>query len=522
MAKSNTPSVSIFDLRSQIAQGIRRIAVNPSIYGYRPLEYQEKFHKSKVKGKLFLGGNRAGKTVAGGAETVMRLTGNHPYRDNLPKPPVHGRSVSVDIEEGIKKISLPMVARWLPPSELINGSWEDSYSKGERKLTLNNGSTLEFMTYEQDVEKFAGTSRNFIWFDEEPPEDIFNECLLRLVDVGGDWWITMTPLIDMSWTYDRIYQKGLAGGKIQLPDGTEITAIEVFQASSLDNPFISAAEMALATEGISEEETDARQHGRYFSYTGAIYAPSLLKNSLTGVSTFIPPIVDTDNWPLLRNKWGHFGMIDYGFTNPTGFLLGAFDQQGRVIIYKEYYKSKALIQEHAVNILSIIHELQLEEKLEYIIGDPALAQTNGFTGTSIQAEFATNGVYIGLGNNDVLAGIERVSSRLKKGMLLITDDCEMLKWEMQRYRWAKWDTAKAKAKNNPKEMPMKKDDHLMDALRYGIVSRPELDGERPLRAGNILNAPVGLATNEHWIDQELNQPNRENSVFFDEFLGTDW
>lgn len=515
---------SIYEIKSALTDGIRRIAVNPSIYGYNAQAHQEPFHRSKAKGKLFLGGNRAGKTVAECAEAVMRLTGKHKYRDDLKRPPIMGRSVSVDVEKGIKEIVLPMIARWTPPSELINGSWEDSYSKGERKLTLANGSTLEFMTYEQEVEKFAGTSRDFVMFDEEPPEDIFNENLLRLVDVGGDWWMAMTPLIDMSWTYDRLFQRGLDAEKTKLilPDGTEIKTLEVFQASSLDNQYISEAELSIATDGMSEEESDARKSGKYFSYTGAIYSKSIRDGSdESGTRTFIPSIHDSDNWPLLYNKWGHFGMLDHGYTNPTAFLLGAYDKYGRIIIYYEYYATKKLVHENAAAIKAILQELRLTNKLEYIVADPSTRNTDPITGSSVQQEYAEHGLFFGLANNDVIGGINRVSSRLKKGMLMITDNCEMVKWEMARYRWAKFDTSKARTKNNLKETPMKKDDHAMDALRYGVVSRPELDGENQLRSGNIMNAPMSIVNGE-MIDYELDRDFQRNNEFVDPILGTDW
>jgi len=70
--------------------------------------------------------------------------------------------------QGIEKIILPELAKWIPPSDLIKQSWEESYNRGLRTLTLANGSFVEMMTYEMELEKFAGTSRHFIHFDEEP------------------------------------------------------------------------------------------------------------------------------------------------------------------------------------------------------------------------------------------------------------------------------------------------------------------------------------------------------------------
>ena len=196
MAKSKIKNEREF-LRG-LTEGVRTAARRPNIYGYTPHEKQVSFHSSGARGKLFIGGNRSGKTVGGAAEAVYRATGRHPFRP-VPPPPTRGRVVSVDFLNGVEKIVRPEIARWLPNSEIRGGSWESGYDRELRTLNLENGSTIEFMSYDQDLDKFAGTSRHWVWFDEEPPQDIFTECLLRLLDTGGDWWITMTPVEGMTW-----------------------------------------------------------------------------------------------------------------------------------------------------------------------------------------------------------------------------------------------------------------------------------------------------------------------------------
>ena len=445
---------TFFEIQQTLATALRRTAVNPSIAGYKPQIHQTPFHQSQKIGRLFLGGNRAGKTVSGGTESVMWLTGRHLYWQKF-KPPIRGRGIAVDFDNGVKKTLLPEIARWMPPSMLINGSWEDSFEKSTRTLTLSNDSTMEFMSYDQDVDKFSGTSRHFVWFDEEPPEDIFNENMLRLVDVGGHWWMTMTPILDMSWTYDRLYHAGRSGSNKN---------IEVFEAETSDNVFVNDAILDILVEGMSDEEKKARKAGKYYSKTGTIYGHAL------SPGVFLDPFIDTDKWPLLQSgAWAHFGMLDHGYTNPTAFLLGCYDREGRVIIYDEYYRNKLLVHENATNIKARLKELRIVP--EYIIADPSIVAKNAINGTSIHAEYAEFGVNLGLANNDVIGGINRVASRLKNKQLFITKNCEKLIWELERYRWASWSNAKVAVKNNLYETPMKKDDHAVDALRYGIVSR---------------------------------------------------
>jgi len=130
------------DVFRTLAQTLRESVTNPDINKYTPHSKQEIFHQSNAKGKLFLGGNRSGKTVGGGTECVMRLRKKHPYRPELNNiiEPSRGRIVTVDLVQGLEKIVLPEIARWMPKSNLKNGSWEDSYDKATRTLTIENGS----------------------------------------------------------------------------------------------------------------------------------------------------------------------------------------------------------------------------------------------------------------------------------------------------------------------------------------------------------------------------------------------
>lgn len=153
-------STSIEEMLRDLQEGVRLSAVSPNILAYKPHPKQEEFHRAPNKGRLYIGGNRGGKTVGGATETIWWLTGTHPYQ-HTPRPPVRGRCISVDFANGVEAIVKPEIKRWITPSMLINGSWEDSYNSNTRTLTLDNGSFLEFKSYDQDLDKHAGTSRHF-------------------------------------------------------------------------------------------------------------------------------------------------------------------------------------------------------------------------------------------------------------------------------------------------------------------------------------------------------------------------
>lgn len=503
MGRNKKPT-SIDDIRGELTSALRRTALRPTIKGYKPQDHQIKFHSSESKGRLFIGGNRSGKTVGGVTEDVFWLTGQHPYWQKF-NPPVRGRVVAVDFDNGVEKIILPEIARWLPPSSLIDGSWERSYSRSLRTLTLTNGSTVEFMSYDQDTDKFAGTSRHFVHFDEEPPQYIFDECMMRLVDTGGNWWVTMTPVEDMTWTYDGLYMAAMEGKR---PD------IEVFEVSSHENKYINIAELDLLTMGLSEDDKQARLHGKYLRHSGTIYGNHISE------ANFIADIVDQGQWHHYQKKWVHYVAMDHGYTNPTSFLFFCSDNEGRTIIYDEYYHSKRLVSENAKAIAEMIESLGI--KPAYIVGDPSITQTSPLTGTNVQIEYMENGITIVLGNNDVRAGIDRVSSRFKHNQLFITDRCPNLKWELNRYRWAKYGSKKIAERSNLKEVPLKKDDHAVDAMRYGIVSRPPLRGEKNLRnfGTDMIDASMSIDPTIPLLDMDLIQ-NPEQEIYEDT-LGVYW
>lgn len=508
MPSRKQEALSLDEVLLLAEQSLRQASISPGLAAYKPHRLQEKLHRSTSKEKLFIGGNRSGKSVFGATETVMWLTGLHPYRNDIPIPPVRGRAVSVDIEEGIKKISFPEVRRWLPVSYLKNGSWEDSYDKLARTLTLTNGSFLEFMSYEQDVGKFAGTSRHFTWFDEEPPEDIFNECLMRLIDTDGSYWITMTPLIELTWVKDKIYDPWREGDK----------SIEVMEIDTVENPHISLDALNRITRGLSAEEKEARRQGTFITHTGLVYSGSFKPQMADEGGNVVEDLLE-DDFDIYRRQWQHFVCMDHGFANPTVFLFCCFDADGRIIVYDELYEVQNIVRENAALYRHRIHDLKVTPS--YVVGDPSIQNTSAITRTSIQTEYVEHGVPIALGNNDVRGGIARVQNRFSKRLLFVSRRCEHTLREINNYRWDRYASTKIEVRRNKKETPLKRNDHCMDALRYGVMSRPAFQDEEEVPKGNYLNFPEA---GEKELDYELmfSTPNSFGTRNFDEQLGIEW
>lgn len=488
------------DMIRSLSAGLKVSAQRPNIFGYQPHDKQIDFHSADTQGRLFIGGNRSGKTVGGATESIMWCIGKHPYIQT-PEAPVRGRVVSVDFLNGVEKIVKPEIARWVPKSMLKGGSWESAYDKELRTLNFENGSFIEFMSYDQDLDKFAGTSRHFIWFDEEPPKEIFDECLMRLIDTGGYWWITMTPVEGMTWIYDDIFLKGQTSERIHV---TEVDTTE--------NPAINSVEIEALMEGLTKDEKEARLHGRFVQRGGLIYPNFSEKNLL---DPFYPPA-----------DWLHFCMMDHGFNNATVWLWAAVDRDGRMVVYDEHYKRREVVAWHAARYHEI-NERHFQKGVPYPaynVGDPSIRNTDPITGTSVQIEYIENGVPIVLGNNDVKAGIDLVANRLGDAelppRLFFTRNCEMTIWEAQRYRWATWATKKHNFEKNPKEEPHKKDDHCMDALKYGVASRPQVEDQSIPEEVSSMGYPEAADPYAGRVDEGLRESSKRNAV--DEYLGSEY
>ena len=59
-------------------------------------------------------------------------------------------------------------------------------------------STLGMKSYQQGRGSFEGTEQHVIWLDEEPPMDVYGECLIRTMTTNGIIMLTFTPLSGMS------------------------------------------------------------------------------------------------------------------------------------------------------------------------------------------------------------------------------------------------------------------------------------------------------------------------------------
>jgi phage terminase large subunit-like protein len=200
----------------------RRKAEN-RLASYRPYPKQREFHAAGLthRERLLLACNQGGKTIAGGAETAMHLTGFYPdwwdgKRFNRATrfwaSGVTGPATRDNVQA--KLIGPPeREEEWgtgfIPKRCLQSPSGGKPWSRAMGVANLLDScsvlhvtgtySTLHFKSYEQGREKWQGPTLDGIWFDEEPPPDIYSEGLTRTNAVeDATCYLTFTPLLGMS------------------------------------------------------------------------------------------------------------------------------------------------------------------------------------------------------------------------------------------------------------------------------------------------------------------------------------
>lgn len=455
----------------QLQEDLLQQARRPNIYGYKPWEVQEAFHRSTLQENLVIGGNRVGKTVCGAAETIYRLKGESPYKAVAPAP-TRCRSVSMDFTSGVNMIVKPEIQRWIPPSLLINGSWEDSYNNNDRLLTCSNGSFLEFKSYDQDLIKFAGTSRHWIWFDEEPPEDLFEENFLRLMDVNGDYAITMTPLPEygggLTWVYDTLYLPGKQGER----------EIGIFEGHTDQNPYNDAEVVKKMFAKMTDEQRAARQRGEFVQMGGLVFPK------------FNPEIHVTDkmiyNPKDLRIRL--FASMDHGLNDPTAWLWHLVHDNGTVFTFREHFEEQKTIPHHAQRVKEIEREIGRQPQIRW--GDPTIKKRSSQSGLSNQLFYQQHGVHIAV-NDHLLTEAGKEASIVRMVDYLDWDDKKQPKWfihqsctnlirEMRRWKYKTRDSKKAQDKVNKGEKPVDKDDHAISAARFFFGAMPDLRNARSI------------------------------------------
>lgn len=331
----------------------------------------------------------------------------------------------------------------------------------KHRFEYRNGSILAYggMADDEQREQIrsigAAGGLDIAWMEEANAftEDDYNELRGRIRGMAAPWRqliLTTNPDSPMHWV------------KRRLMDGGEAA---VYYSKAADNPNNPAEylDTLASMTGVLEQRLN---RGLWVQAEGAVY------------ENFDSSIHVIDPFPIPAD-WRRIRVIDFGYTNPFVCQWWAFDNDGRMYLYREIYMSQRTVSTHAKQIkaLSVMTNAKGEEVPEPI--EVTVCDHDAEDRATLSAEGIPNMPAL----KDVSPGIQRVAQRLntahdgrprlavfKNALVEVDRGLEARRkpistvQEFPGYVWPKDDGGRA-----IKEAPVKLDDHGMDTLRYAVM-----------------------------------------------------
>ena len=400
---------------------------------FRPYPKQREFFKATADESkrefLLMAGNQLGKTLAAAYMTAMHLTGLYPdwWDGCIFTGPVSGWAAS-ETSQGTRDTVQRMLLG--PPGEWGTGAIPAAKIHEIKRATHGVADAVETIivkhesgglsritlkTYDQGRLRWQGETLDFVWFDEEPPEDIYIEGLTRTNATGGIVWVTFTPLLGASDVVRRFTEGKVAGTHI-----TQMTINDAEHYTPEQRKAIIASYPA--------HQREARANGVPMLGSGAIFP---VDESFIKVQPFPIPA----HWPQI-------GGLDFGWDHPTGAARLAWDRDSDVVyVASDYRQSEAT---------PIIHAAALKpwglwlpwawphDGLQHDKGSgEALADQYRKQGLKMLKDKATHppekGEPEGSGGNSVEAGVIDMLDRMLTGRWKVFSTCQNWFDEFRQY-----------------------------------------------------------------------------------------
>jgi phage terminase large subunit-like protein len=398
----------------------------------------------KYRERLMLAANRIGKTEGvGGYEATLHLTGLYPawWKGRRYSKPVSawaagdtGKTVREIIQFKLLGPFNDFGTGLIPKDLIVKTTTKIGVAEAVDTIYVKHVSggvsEISLKSYDQKRISFQGTEKDFIWLDEEPPIEIYVECLLRTMTNNGMLMLTFTPLMGMSETVMAF----LPGGDLQQKiDGSKFVVMATWD----DAPHLSEEVKKELWNSIPPFQRDARSKGVPQLGSGAIYP---VPESEIVVDDFEIPI----HWPR------GYGM-DVGWNRTSAGFWTKNPETKVIYRYSDHYRGQAEPAIHAQAIKA------RGTWLEGVI-DPASRGRSQVDGQQLLKIYKELGLHLSLANNSVEAGIYKCWEMMSSGQLKIFKSCQNWLYEYRLYR------------RDEKGHIVKTNDHAMDEMRYFIMS----------------------------------------------------
>lgn len=292
---------------------------------------------------------------------------------------------------------------------------------------------------EDSQKALTGSTLACILIDEVVllPESFFSMAITRVSLKGSKIIATCNPDSSHHWLKKNFIDRG------------EEVETKVFSFKLEDNPSLDEKYISFLHKQYSGVWKERMVYGKWVMAEGAIFPFFSLEEHTIEVSPEAEEYIVG---------------IDYGINNPTVFLVIGYNRHHEDFqwwVEKEFYYDSSRegnLQLSDYELVKHFKEVCEGYFVDRIYIDPSAL--------SLKREMARQGVSkVWSADNDVLAGVRFISQLLSLKKLRIHKECVSLIKELTNYSWDR------KAALKGEDKPLKREDHAVDALRYGIFSR---------------------------------------------------
>lgn len=292
----------------------RKGGSEPVPAAYSPYPKQADFHAAgaTARERLFLAGNQVGKTLAGAAELSFHATGRYPRwwagrRWNRPVVAWAAGITAESTRDNPQRLLLGRPGRWGSGAIPMGAIAATSRAAGVRDLVdtlrirhvCGGESILSLKFYEKGRDRWQGETLDLVWFDEEPPLDIYTEGLTRTNATDGLVYLTCTPLLGMTDVIDRFLREPQADRHV-----TQMTIEEAEHYTPEQRRRVVA--------GYALHEREARAKGIPMLGSGRVFP---VAEEQIAVGAFPIP-----------THWLQIGGLDFGWDHPFAAVKLAWDR----------------------------------------------------------------------------------------------------------------------------------------------------------------------------------------------------
>jgi phage terminase large subunit-like protein len=460
-------------LQTLIAQEAR-LAAQEKLVDYHPYPKQLEFHNAgrDYRERLLMAGNQLGKTLAAGMEYAMHATGRYPesWGGKRYDRAVIGWAAGITGEstrDNVQRILLGRPGSYGTGSIPKDAIVDITAARGQPDLqdsikvrhTSGDVSHIALKSYEKGREKWQGETLDIVWFDEEPPLDIYIEGLTRTNSTLGPVFVTFTPLLGMSEVVKRYL--------IDKVPGTHVTQMTIH-----DVDHYSAEQRASIIASYPEYERDARTKGIPQLGSGRVFP--IAEQELSCEPFSIP-----DHWPQL-------GGLDFGWDHPSAAVRMAWDRDSDCLYVTACHRQRQ--QTPALFAASI---RPWAAWLPWAWPHDGLQHDKG-SGEQLAKQYRDQGLkMLGMratfedGTNGLEAGIAEMFDRMQTGRLKVFTNLNDWWEEFRMY-------------HRKEGLIVKQSDDLMSATRYAVMMRRF--GEVQFKRGLEPNRSFSGAGNQNsWL-----------------------